>query len=510
MLGQISSTIITAVAIIIITRFLGSTEYGHVAISYIPISIASLFVDLGVNGALVKYLAQYCAENRIGEASALLKTGLVINILVGSILTILIFISSGYLSESVFKLPEVQILLQISSINLLAQSLFNTARSVFIGYERMELLSIIILIQSLLRSFVAPILVYFGYGAIGAVSGLTLSIIVSGVIGILLIRRATELPKDKEIAQPSFVEMSIIIFSYGAPLFLSLLLSGSIGQIYNFLMALHVIPSDVGNYQVAINFTVLVSFFTMPISTVLFPLFSKIPYTTDGRLASVYQNSVKYLALITVPLTTGLILLSNPIVSIVYGGTYAQTPRYLQLVCIPFLLVGVGAQINDNLLNGLGKTRAFLMSNILIFVVGLPLSLYLIPRAGVIGLLTTTILAQLVGLLFTTLWINRNLNFSIDWGSSAKIYLSSIVPFALIFQTFTRVILPNWTHLFFGGILFLILYVALILATKVLTTKDLENLRPILSSMGPLTPIFNLILDISEKMITRNDDKRED
>jgi len=503
MLGHISSKIITAIAIIFVARFLGSTNYGHVTISYVPISIASLFIDLGVNGALVKYLAQYRSENRMGEARTLLKTGLTINILVGSILTLITFISSGYLAVQVFHLPEIKLLLQISSINLLAQALFNTARSIFIGYERMELLNIIIIIQALIRSLLAPILVYIGYGTIGAVSGMTLSLVVSGVAGIFLVWRVTTNQVEKE-SQTSFSETSKIMFHYGVPLFLSLLLSGSIGQIYNFLMALHVTPSDVGNYQAAINFTVLVSFFTIPIATVLFPLFSKIPHAADGKLESVYQNAVKYSALITVPLTSALILLSDPFVRIVYGGTYAQAPQYLQLVCIPFLLVGVGAQINTNLLNGQGKTRAFFMSNILIFTVGLPLSLYLIPRLGVTGLLLTTILAQLTGLIFTTLWINRNFRYSINWGSSAKIYLSSAIAFVLISQILSMINFPNWTQLILGGISFLILYVIMILVTKTLTIKDLENLRPILSSMGPFTPIFKIILDFSEKIIARS------
>jgi len=83
MIGQISSTLITATAIIIVARFLGSTNYGQITIAMIPISIAGLFIDLGINGALIKYLAQYRSEGRIWEANSFLKAGLTINILAG-------------------------------------------------------------------------------------------------------------------------------------------------------------------------------------------------------------------------------------------------------------------------------------------------------------------------------------------------------------------------------------------------------------------------------------------
>lgn len=248
MIGQISSTLITATAIIIVARFLGSTNYGQITIAMIPISIAGLFIDLGINGALIKYLAQYRSEGRIWEANSFLKAGLTINILAGSILTALIFISSEYLAKQVFHQPEIQVLIQISSLNLLALSLLNTARSIFIGYERMKLVSLMVIIQSIIKSVLSPLLVFFGYGALGAATGHTAAILVTGIVGVTIIQ-FTYLKQRTEITSTiNFIKASKTLLSYGAPLFLSLIINGSIMQIYNFLMALNVTPSEVGNY----------------------------------------------------------------------------------------------------------------------------------------------------------------------------------------------------------------------------------------------------------------------
>ena len=104
-------------------------NYGQVTIVNTPIAIASLFLNLGVNEALVKYLAQFRSENKMREARAFLMTGLTINILAGSTLSLITFLLSGYLATQIFHQPEIQLLIQISSINLFAQSLINTARS---------------------------------------------------------------------------------------------------------------------------------------------------------------------------------------------------------------------------------------------------------------------------------------------------------------------------------------------------------------------------------------------
>lgn len=503
MIGQVSSTLITAIAIIIVARFLGSTSYGQVTIAMVPISIAGLFIDLGINGALIKYLAQYRSEGRISEANSFLKAGLGINILAGSILTALIYFSSGYLAKQVFHQPEIQVLIQISSLNLLALSLLNTARSIFIGYERMKLVSLMVIIQSIIKSTLSPLLVYFGYGALGAAAGHTAAILVTGIVGVAIIQ-FTYLKQGREVASTiNFVKASKTLLSYGAPLFLSLIINGSIMQIYNFLMALNVTPSEVGNYQAATNFPVLIAFFTIPIVTVLFPLFSKISRSDNGQLAAVYRNAVKYSALITVPITSVLILLSDPIVQIVYGGSYVHTSFYLKLVCVPFLLIGLGYQINGNLLNGQGKTRPPFISSILVFLVGLPLSLYLIPRMGVSGLLITMITATFAGIVYILSWISRNFGFSLDWRASAKIYLSSAIAFAPINILLPFSKLSDWPQLILGGAAYAMIYIAMIVIFKTLTLDDVQDLRRILASTGPLRPFFNLFLTLIEKTQAR-------
>jgi|TARA_B100000315_G_C14562681_1_gene581312 O-antigen/teichoic acid export membrane protein len=499
MIGQISSTIITALAMILIARFLGATNYGQFTIAMIPINIAGIFLDLGVNSALIKYIAQYRSEGRTNEAVIFLKAGLTIDVLVGFFLTILVFLLSGFLATQVFHQPEIRVLIQVSSLNLVAMSLLNTAKSIFIGYERMKLVSLLVIIQSIVKSIFAPLLVFFGFGAIGAAAGHTTSILVAGLVGIGIIL-FTYVKQKKEVEKTTYImEASKTLLSYGVPLFLSILLNGVILQIYNFLMALNVTPSDVGNYQAATNFPMIIAFFTIPISTVLFPLFSKIPKNDNGQLEKVYKNAVKYSALITVPITSVLILLSDPIVHIVFGDDYMYTPYYLRLVCIPFLLIGLGYQINGGLLNGQGKTRPQFISSVLVFIIGLPLSLYLIPLMGVTGLLITMNIATLTGVLYILFWISRNFDFLLDWKSSGKIYLSSAIAFAPINLILPTLYLQDWPQLFLGGTAYAVIYLIMILLFKTLTISDVTNLRRILSSTGPLQPFFNLFLTIIEK-----------
>ncbi|UCH57508.1 MAG: oligosaccharide flippase family protein [Candidatus Bathyarchaeota archaeon] len=501
MIGQVTSTIITAIATILVARFLGSTSYGQVALAMIPITLANLFTNPGIRSSLIKFIAQYRTENRASDIRTLIITGLLINSTAGLAMLVIIFISSGFIAREIFNQSTIQLLIQIASANLIAHSLMTTTRSIFVGYERMEFYSLTIIVQSLLKSFLAPLLVYLGMGPLGAILGTTASTLVTGGLGLALVLLVFLRKAETNESTLSYREASRILLSHGFPLFLSILLSGAISQIYNFLMAIYVNVSSIGNYQAATNFTALITFFTMPISTVLFPLFSKLEPTENHMLGIVYQNSVKYAALMTVPVTMAIILLADPIVQIIYGNSYPQTAFYLQLISINFLFIGLGSNSNGSLLNGQGKTRVIFISNLFNLLAGLPLGLYLIPKFGIIGLIATLIIAPKTMLFNSLWWIRKNLGFSIDWSSSAKIFLSSGISFIIAYYLLKTAHLGEWTSLILGFGAYTLLYIFMLLKLGTLEISDVYNLRRILSSLGPLTPIFNIFLKIIEKYL---------
>ena len=137
----------------------------------------------------------------------------------------------------------------------------------------MEFHSLTVIIHSILKSLLAPVLVLLGYGAFGAVLGNTTPILITGILGITIVVVAFLKDSSSRGSALSNLQASKILLSYGYPLFLSTLLFKGLNQFYNILIAMYVDPSMIGNYKVATNFSVLITFLTMPIASVLFPLF---------------------------------------------------------------------------------------------------------------------------------------------------------------------------------------------------------------------------------------------
>jgi O-antigen/teichoic acid export membrane protein len=258
-----------------------------------------------------------------------------------------------------------------------------------------------------------------------------------------------------------------------------------------------------GNYNAATNFGVLISFLTQPIATALFPLFSKLNFRKDDSLKIVFQSTVKYAALITMPIVTVLVTLSDQIIRIVYVHGFSYASQFLWIYTLNFIFNAVGAISLSNLLNSQGRTDINLRMTLSALIIGLPLCFVLIPTYGVLGLLIIQLLASKPGLFYGLWWIKRNFGFTVDWLSSVKILFVSLCTWAI-----TRIILSllglRYLYEFFvGGFLIVVLFLLLLPLTETIDREDIRNIRSIGSAIKPLEPFVNLVLNILEKLIRK-------
>jgi O-antigen/teichoic acid export membrane protein len=332
--------------------------------------------------------------------------------------------------------------------------------------------------------------------------GNTAPLLITGIFGLaiaILMTRRQPVQGDSTL---NHRQGAALLLRYGYPLFFSTILAGGLAQIYRFLMALHANSHSIGNYQAAVNFSVLITFFTMPIATVLFPLFSKLN-PNDERLATIFKNSVTYAALITAPVTMAIILLAEPLVETIYSGTYTLTPFYMKLYLLTFLFIGLGNLSVVSLLNGQGNTKVTLRIHLINLAIGVLLSLWLIPNHGIVGLIATTIITSQMGQTYGLLWIKRNLGFTIDLRKTVKIYTASTISFVILYAIFTVVKLGSIPTLLVGAASYATLYILLILSFKTIGQEDINNLRQVFSAMGPLTPLFTYVLNRLERHVPR-------
>jgi O-antigen/teichoic acid export membrane protein len=503
--GLAVSAVISAVGVIVFARVLGPTGLGLYTIALTAPNLIATFRDWGINSAMIKYTAQYRGENKPANIKNILVAGLVFETSLGLALSVLSFSLSGFLATTVFHRPTIALLIQVASFTILTGALMTAAQAVFTGMEKMVPNSITIVCQSIIKTVLVPALVILGFGVHGAVVGATVATLIAGLIGVLLmwtIYRNLPKPNNGEY-KLSLAENVKFMFKYGLPLSISSILSGFLTQFYNFLIVIYASDLLIGNYSVANKFVVLITFFVTPITTMLFPAFSKLdPQKEKETLQNVFQYSVKYAALLVVPTATAIIVLAQPAVFTLFGDNYAQAPLFLALLAIGYLYVAFGNLSLGNLINGQGETRLYLKLTLINVATGLALSLILIPRFGIPGLIATTLTAGIPGLITGLFWVRRHYTVTVDWASSAKILLSSAIAAGATYALLLQLNFSSWINLIIGLAAFLLVFLLSIVLTRAINQSDINNLREMTRELKPIQPPINLILNIIEKLMT--------
>jgi len=499
-IGKTTSTIIMAVGTIILARLMLPEEYGLYSIALIPTVTISLFQDWGIGSAMTKYIANLRAQNKDNDINNVIVAGLTFEITTGLILSLLSLTLASFIASTIFHRPESASLISIASITVFANALLIASQSSFIGFERMELNSLTMICQSIAKTLTAPLLVFLGYGALGATLGHTLSFLTAGIIGlaifyILLFRNLKRTKTNRTEISKTLKTM----LHYGVPLSISTILGGFRIQFYSFMMAIFCTDLMIGNYQAAVNFAVLLTFFTFPISTVLFPAFSKLnPQNEHKLLQTVFTSSIKYTALLLVPATMAVMVLSKPMIYTLFGEKWIHAPFFLTLYVISNLFAGIGSLSLWSLLAGLGETKTLMKLSIITLLFSLPLAFLLIPTLRIVGVIIGSLIAGIPSLFLGLHWIWKRYKAKADLKSSTKIFIASAIAAITTYIPLNFLNTAEWIKLITGGIIFLAAYTITAPTIGAINQSDINNLRTMFSGLGFISKLMNIPLVLAE------------
>ena len=406
-----------------------------------------------------------------------------------------------FLATTLFHRPYLTALIRDVSFIILAQSLVATATAAFTGVEQMHVNSLMIVSQAIVKTVLAPALVLIGLGLYGAIVGYSVSYFATVLIGLLLVwtiyKSLPSLPSNKL----DFTRNIKLMLRFGLPLGLSDILGGFLMQFYSFILAIYVANNAlIGNFSLASNFVIIVTFVATPINTMLFPAFSKIDCKNDNAtLKKVFQSSVKYTTLLTIPIVGMLIALSKPGVSTLFANHYAQAPFYIGLLALNYVFLAFGMYSTTNLINTQDRASIKILLAVMTLAVGLPLGFVLISHYGVVGMLVTLIFDGTPSVVIGLVFVKKQYNLTIDWLASGKILFSSSAA-GLFSYLVVKLPVASVIQLVIGIPLFLLTFVAMIILTRTLSPMDMSNFHMINSDLAPLAKIVNPLLDLLEKI----------
>jgi len=370
--------------------------------------------------------------------------------------------------------------------------LLATINSINLGLDEYIKNTILINLQALLRFCISLILILFGWGVLGPIVGIGMGFTLTACVGLSLIIFLTCSKYDAyDNNLHDFFRLKYYLL-YGIPIYLSNLFNSIEGQLRGFLMVYFSSDINIGNYSTAFNFGILLNILATPISSTLFPAFSKINgIENKSSLESIYRLSIKYTSLFLIPISILIYLLSKDIVILLYGSLYEKAPAYLSLFMLSYLSVGIGRLVVVPLLNGQGYSNITLKMHIISLISSLILSLILMNKYDIFGLIISMIISQILSTLYGILQIKKRYDFSPPIRSTFRILISVFFSSVINYYILKILIFKNpFINILINSILFFSQYLFFCPLLGALNQTDLYNLEDLMKGL----PFFEHII----------------
>jgi O-antigen/teichoic acid export membrane protein len=282
-----------------------------------------------------------------------------------------------------------------------------------------------------------------------------------------------------------------------------------------------------GNYFSASNFAVLLTFVSTPIATALFPVFSKLNPEKEPELTkTVFASSVKYTALLLVPVTFLLIALSVPLINTLFPKDgilqtlfvaqaepkFPYAPTFLSLSVLVYLFVLVGNISLGTFQSGIGKTRQIMKQSFLSLAVGIPLAFVMVAyfnevggaSFAIIGGILGALIASMPGMVWGLIWSWKNYHVKADFGNSLKIVAASMLSAVAAYLLISLLSLPWWIMLVTGAVVFVFVYLTVTPLLGAVNRMDILNFQTMFSGLGVVSKVLNLPLRYMRRLCRGN------
>jgi O-antigen/teichoic acid export membrane protein len=470
-LGNTSYTLLLAATAIVVGRFLGPSGYGLYTVALIVPPFLFTAIRLGLDSAATRFAARLRSEGKDEEAVSFVYATAIFGVVIATVSSLAFVGLSGWIAKNVVDRPQLgATIIPIAMFSVLGQAAYYITDLGMTGLGRFDRAGLVQALQGMFKLVASVGLVVLGFGVAGAVAGYTASFIISGALGVAYIiwLARGRLPRGIR------VDIGVAV-RYGFPIYLSTLASGVVTPIINTVLALTVSNSQIGGYSAAGTFNSLITLFTYPITTALFPLFSK-RVDDIGAMGDPYQTSVRYAALLVTPVAAFIIAFSGPLMVTFYGRAYSFGTPYLALFAATSLLAGLGSLSWGALLNGIGRTRDTLLTTAIGSTVSAATGVVLIEVLGVEGAIVGPILGAAVSLSMGTWLVRYRLGSRLGLVRVWKFYVASVLAAGLSWPLSWVLRTPELAFVA-GAAVFLVLYVPCLALLSALGEADIGELR---------------------------------
>jgi O-antigen/teichoic acid export membrane protein len=418
-----------------IVRHLGTSAYG-VWVLLVSLTGYLGFLDLGIRGAVTRYVAKFHAQGDHEQASRTVSSACGLFLTAGAV-AILASLLFSIFAVPHFQIPPeyshaAQLVVVIAGINVAVSLISGVFGGVVVGLQRFELLNLIALSAMAMRSVAIVVALRSGRGLVTLALIQLASTTVELLVGYIMSSRLY--PQVTIAFLHLRREHTKLIFSFGLFAFLLQFSNYLIFYTDALVIGAFLPVSMVAFFAIGGNLTIYARDLVGGVSRTMTPLASRLE--VEAGLEKLQETALKmarYCSLAMLPVFVTFILRGHTFIGLWMGPSFADLSGHvLWILSIPWL-VGAGTSVIGSTMLGIGKHKAVVPFALGEGIGNLVLSVALIKAWGIIGVAWGTVLPNLaISLFFWPWYASRTLGISFKSYATALwiLPLLGVVPFA--------------------------------------------------------------------------------
>jgi O-antigen/teichoic acid export membrane protein len=374
----------------LLARLIAADGYG---LYNLAISAATIFAGisaLGLDDAMVRYIA---IQNRRGDPPGLwgtLQIGVGVSTVAGVVMGTVLYLAATPIAEGVFDEPRLTPLLHLLAFVVPFLTISNVLTGCARGFGRMDHAALgENVVQHVVRIVLLVVLTFTGLDVFTAVAVFAISDVASS--GTLLVLLNRQFPLRRSLRR-NVRRDAREVFSFALPLWLSGLLNQFRKNIETVMLGALTAMADVGIYAVVTRINLASHVIYRAIIVSVKPVIAALSDERDhAGLTRVYTAATRWTLTLNIPFFLISVLYPEPIL-LIFGETFTAGATALIVLAAGELVVA-GTGICGSLIDMTGHTRLKLGNTVLWIVLLLASNALLIPRWGLLGAATASLIA---------------------------------------------------------------------------------------------------------------------
>ncbi|MDD5431143.1 MAG: flippase [Candidatus Pacebacteria bacterium] len=414
--GKTASQLLRAILVIFAARVLGPASWGAFSYAMSLSAFLLIFTDIG----LTAIVTRESAKNQ--ELShKYFSTAFSLKIILISLGVLFVIIGTPYITN----IAETKILLPAVALMLVFDSLRNFGFAISRATQKMQ-------IEALDEIATNLIIIAFGFYFL-SVSPTSLNLTFSYLMGVIagfLIIFITFKKYFLNFAVHFDNKIIKALFSASLPFALASFLGAIMINTDLIMIGWLRSPDELGFYSAAQKPVLLLYTIAGLFATSLFPVLAKAA-TDKERFRNILEKSLAATLSFAIPAAIGGMLLSNQIMTLLFGAQYAPASAAFQFLLITLVIIFPSVIISNSLL-AYNEQKNLIAFSAIGAVGNIVFNFLLIPSLGITGAAISTVLTQITANSFIWNKMYRLNNFNFLPRVGKIIFASILMAFAIL------------------------------------------------------------------------------